>query len=261
VISVVAGIKGVLKAVSVGAKVAKRVDPTEKLRERLKDSAEEVNRELVQVSAAVCRALVAHAVGRTPSDSEVDDLMSAAIGDPSFPHRAYRLLGEAQKSASRRRRAFLASVAFGLPFVGFQDDRRDRVDMVVERLMPDDIELLRLIDEKNRTASPPLTDEAQHIFGRSRVVALIQSLEVRVATTDGFTTEIGFYDETLSDDRRRVDHTAFGSLVTLGCLEIGQSKVRQADWEIRPLVITPLGELLLSAIEELRPGFSIDLSE
>lgn len=142
--------------------------------------------EMDKVCYAAVRALFAHALGRDPSDDEVDAVFAEAAEHPNAPFRFHRLLGEARKSSSHHRRLFLASAFFGLEFSAMPDDERDRVDMVLERMVPADVGLLMRLDEMNRTATPPAEVDGPHIFQGTRVAALLNGIDVRVATTDDF---------------------------------------------------------------------------
>lgn len=247
--------KSLLTGARTAAALVRKVESSEALQARFDESAAEVHREVGQVSFAVCRALLAHALGRDPSDDEVNEVLSAAVNDPAFPNRAFRLLGEARKSASRRRRAFLASVLFGLPFSKLPDDERDRIDMAVERLMPADVELLRLIVEKNRTARPT-PEKEPFLFRGTRVAAMIRGIEVRIGSTDDYTGTQAFFSNAFYDDpRSSVDHATFAALTSFGLVDIGQSEMQQGGWKIHRLVVTPLGQLVVGAIEEVRAGF------
>jgi hypothetical protein len=213
-----------------------------------------------KVCYAAVRALFADALGRDPSDDEVDAVFAEAAEHPNAPFRFHRLLGEARKSSSHHRRLFLASAFFGLEFSAMPDDERDRVDMVLERMVPADVGLLMRLDEMNRTATPPDEVDGPHIFQGTRVAALLNGIDIRVATTDDFDdsesdSTYGFEPHVFVDERFHVDQVAFGSLVSLGCLEIAQSKGAQLPWELHRLMITEIGHLVIRAIAEVRPGF------
>lgn len=256
--TVVAGIKAVCDGAELMEKVAKglkRIDSSEALQSRFDESAAEVHREVGQVSHAVSRALVAHALGRHPSDEDVTAFMTAAVNDPAFPHRAFRLLGEMRKAASHRRRAFLASVLFGLPFKKLPDDDRDRIDMVVERAVPADIELLDLIAEKERRAKAPSEKDEGYMFQWTSVAVFIRSRDVRLVTTDD-SDGIDFKEEAFTDPRYCVDQGAFAALRSLGCIDIGERKANQGEWSIHSLIVTSIGRMVSDAVNELRPGFS-----
>jgi hypothetical protein len=167
-------------------------------------------------------------------------------------------MGELGRSASRRRRVFLASVLFGLPFTKIPDDERDRVDMAVERMMVEDVELLMRIDEKDRTARPT-PEREPYLFRGTKVAGMMRGIEVRIGTTDDCGDDGEFGDEFYADARFLVDHAAFGALLSFGLLDVGQSQQKQGDWEIHRVVITPLGRLVVRAIEEVRPGFDVSV--
>jgi hypothetical protein len=224
---------------------------------RFEETSAAATREMLKDGYAAVKALVAHALDREPSDPEVDAVMMDAAEHPNAPFRFHRLLGEARKSASRRRRRFLASVAFGLEFSALPDDLRDRVDLVVERLVPEDVDLLMTIDEKNRKARPAVEkDGIPFNVGGSRVAAVIQGISVRLGTTDDHEIDQGFIDAFYEGDRYLVSQAAFGALVAVGCIDVGQSQSSQGHWEIHRLLITELGSLVIRAIEEVRAGFA-----
>jgi hypothetical protein len=92
-----------MKAIDAGRKVLRALTEAERpawLAERLKASVDQVNQDMTQVTFAICRAFVAHALGRDPSADEVDAFIASATGDPAFPARAHRLLGELRKDGS-----------------------------------------------------------------------------------------------------------------------------------------------------------------
>jgi hypothetical protein len=126
--------------------------------------------------------------------------------------------------------------------------------MVVERIMPADLELLHRLADMDRTAR--LVDKEErgaHLFKETKLLAFVRAVEVRVASTDGLVD--GELDEEMyKSPRFSLDHLAFASLRALGCVDVGQSKASQEDWEIHTLLITPLGRLVIQAIEELRAG-------
>jgi len=224
------------------------------LQERLEAAEAQNNRDVGQVCLAICRALVADGLGREPNGPEVTAFFEAAIGDPTFPARAHLFIGQMKKAASARRRAFLASMLFGLSFRSLPDDERDRVDMAVERMMPADVDLLVLIAIKDEEATRDRPSETlRYHFGTSFVGALLKDIELRLVTSDDI--EDGrFTDEVTEADRFRADRGAFASLVSLGCLDLGESKVLLGEWRAHQLAITPLGRLVIRAIEEVRPG-------
>ena len=251
-------IAGGRRAAQIAGKVqalVRRIESSEELQGHFDKAVTEVNREVGQVSRAVCTALVAHALGCEPTADDVSTFLSSGVNDPAFPNRAFRLLGEARKAASHRRRAFLASMLWGLPFLKLPDDERDRVDMLVERMVLADVELLSLLVHMDRIASPSKETEP-YLFRGTRLAVLTRELEAIVATTDQYDygNNEGFR-KLLDTEPAGVNRAAFGTLLTLGCIETGEVKMSQGDWTIRSLVLTTLGRSVNHAIEELRPGF------
>jgi hypothetical protein len=213
-------------------------------------AAAQVNQETAQISHAVCRALTTHVLGGPPSSDQVDQFMAAAVRDPAFPARAYRLLGEAQKSSDRRRRVFLASVLFGLSFDVLPDDDRDRVDMAVERLVPPDVELLMLIAARQSAPSMKTGD-------RSDVFALINGRALRLTITD-FLHEGELQQHVLDDERFLADRAALDALVGGGCVHLGERFAQAGDWIIYKLTISEVGHMVIRAIEEVHPGLKAE---
>jgi hypothetical protein len=253
--TVVAEIKALLAGARAAVGIIKRVDSSEALQARFDEAVQEVQREVGQICFAVCRALVADAIGRDPFADEVEEILSAAVNDPAFPNRAYRLLGEARKSASHRRRRFLAAMLFGLPFSKIPDDERDRIDMAVERMLPADADLLRLIVDKDRSARPSPEADGPYFFKGTNVLAVIRGIEVRVGSTDDWGADDQFGDDVYTDARFCVDHGAFAALLSFGLIDVGGHLAAQGDWAIHRLTITLLGRVVMRAIEEVRPGF------
>jgi len=53
------------------------------------------------------------------------------------------------------------------------------------------------------------------------------------------------------------DQLSFGTLLSLGCVDVGQSNATtHGPWQVHRLMITQLGRLVIQAIEEVRPGFA-----
>lgn len=255
----------VLKAIGIGRKlvgVVREVERPAWLATRLRESGDQVNQDMIQMSFAVSRAFVAHALGHEPSSEEVDAFIAAAAGDAAFPARAHRLLGELKKASSARRRAFLAAALYGLQFSKLPDDERDRVDMAIERMMPGDVELLVRIDEGRKR--PPRSPIPALQVGPSNVFALISGSELRISVTDHWKGD-GLTEEVLRDETSRADLVALSALQSLGCVRLGErhstidfsasgGEFYSSSWIEYPLTITAVGELVIRAIEEMRPG-------
>jgi hypothetical protein len=251
-----------IRALVTGARtvvgVVKRVDSSTSLQARFDEAVQEVHREVGQVSYAFCKAIVAHALGHEPSDDEVGAFMTAAVNDQAFPHRAYRLLGEARRSADRRRRQFLAAMLFGLSFKVLPDDERDRVDMAVERMMPADAELLQLVAEKQKLPTKNIRGHFGSATGRCKVLALLREQEFRVATSNDHEEGGAFGDAVFAHDSYRADRVALSSLQALGCLDLDRGDASFGTWQIHVVTITSLGALVLRAIDEVRAGLSTE---
>ena len=247
----------VLKATRAGVALARAANSSKELQRRFDDAAEQVNRETSQVAYAVAKALVGHALGETPSSEALDRFLANAVDDPSFPARAHRLLGEARKSASNRRRKLLASVLFGLPFSKTPADDRDRVDMLVERLVPEDVDLLAEIDSLERATSPGAYGTEQPCYalthGQVRLVSadLLSADAIRQADVEAATS---------------LASPAFTTLQAVGCINLsaGFSEavvIEGASASAEAISITPLGRLLLGALAEVRAGLDAPVEQ
>ena len=244
-----------------GAEVIRSAESNPWAETRLSETIAAANLEMNKINGAAIRGLISNALKCAPSDDQVQAVYDEIAQHPNAPFRVHRLLGEALKSSARNRRQFLAAVFFGLEFSALPDDLRDRVDLVVERLVPEDVALLMEIDEKNRRARP--TDEKDGTpfdIGGSRVAAVMEGLTVRIGTSDDHQPGHGFPDAFFEDDRFLVSQAAFGALVAVGCIDAAQNNSSQGRWEIHRLLITELGRLVIGAIEEVRPGFAEDSS-
>jgi hypothetical protein len=250
--TLVAEVKALYEAVQKAQAIIKKVASSAELQAQFDEAVVEVNREMGQVSYAVAQALVAHALGRPPSSQEVQQFLSAAIGDPAFPARAYRLIGEARKTASDRRRAFLASMLLGLPFTKIADDERDRIDMTVERMTVEDAELLMAIFDNIRTPQ----DLGHRSFGPTGVLVLTPVDTDRPRPTVHIVTP----DPTGRADEVRVPFPrgVFESLKLLGCVETGAGISTEGGVARYHLLLTDLGGTVGRAIKEVRPGLSAE---
>jgi len=133
--SLLVAIQSLASKASLPKKIVESVEAVSpEMQATLNRSLHQSTMETMTICFLVCKALLAERLGIPPSSEEVNDFMSKAAGDPRFAHPAYRLFGEAQRSSDRRRRVFLASMLFGLPFSKMPDDDRDRVDMAIERM-------------------------------------------------------------------------------------------------------------------------------
>lgn len=109
------------------------------LREAVGQAQDRNTDDMLRVSFAVARGLVAAKLGAEPDDTRVAEFLRAAVEDPAFPARAARLFQEGAKTPSDVRRRLLASALFGIPS---STPERDRIDAAIEKLFPPDVRLL-----------------------------------------------------------------------------------------------------------------------
>jgi hypothetical protein len=217
------------------------------IQKRFDEATEQVYREMAEVTFAVCKAFVCHLDGvAEPSDERVGRFFEDAVNDPSFPFRMRRLFQEATKTASHKRRLFLASVLYGLPHVKVPEDARDRVDLLVERLMPEDVELLRQVDEL--IAKPSSQGVRGCYLARREGGRMLFSAAI-----------VDWSHARNPADGQAFDETALAAVQSFGCVSvspIGDRPIPVND-DSRMVVedrvlVTPLGRLLLDALEQVR---------
>jgi hypothetical protein len=78
-------------------------------------------------------------LGRQPRDSEVQDLLVEIANGSSFPARSLRLLSEVVRSPAEVRRRRLVAVLIAGPKITKSDADRDRLDLLAEQLLEEDI--------------------------------------------------------------------------------------------------------------------------
>src|SRR5258708_7197173 len=88
--------------------------------------------------------------------------MAGAVDDPTFPARAHLLLGAMRKSSSSERLRMLAGMLFGKPFLKTPAADLERVDLLAERLLAEDVPLGRAAAPA-QTAPPARSDELDEI--------------------------------------------------------------------------------------------------
>lgn len=234
-----------------GTAIVRTLDPAQQIKSQLDAAAVEADRELGQVSYAVVKALMASILGATPSEPAVDAFMMEVFNSPSGPARAFRLLGEARKTASDKRRRMLAAVFFGLPFTGIEADDRDRVDMLIERLVPDDIELLSTVARLEASELP------RH--GHPGCFVLTHGRQYLVGSS--FIEKERHQDDDLKT-AASLDGPAFTCLMSQGCLTLpslwsADVTFNGVSANAEYLEITSLGRLLLRSLEDIRAGIEI----
>jgi hypothetical protein len=195
------------------------------------------------------RALLAFHLKRDPTGSEIQTLMEEAGKSQGFPARAVRLLEEARRAPTEGRRRMLASVLYGLPFTDATEEERDRVDMLVERLTPQDVDLLNRISGLWKSLSPQ--DANPHCLAVDwsglRMIRYPLPGDARLT-------------------RQVVENTpvesgaAFATLQSAGCIEVpgGMSAddepiIEGAGVYSGLVQVTPLGKLLLKALRDVCP--------
>ena len=214
-----------------GAELVRAAESNPAALVRLDESSAEATREMLKDCYATVKALVAHAIDREPSDPEVDAVLADVTEHPNAPFRMHRLLGEARKTASRRRRRFLASVFFGLPFSKMPDDERDRVDMAVERMTVPDVEFLDMIEARRPPPNFQEREGMSYMFGGDGLGAVIVGTSLRIATPNEWKsgTNSGLEETFFEDPRFEGNGAALASLVSVGCLDVGDAVVNVGD--------------------------------
>jgi len=149
----------------------------------------------------------------------------------------------------------LASILFGMPFTNSSEDDRDRVDMLAERLIPEDIRILRRLTELQQTAADG------HSYSR-RVYQLKCDDTIRFVTDD----DIAGGRFHVSDLRalEGVSPPALKTLRSIGCLNIiGQHPVFYGSSEItiEELAVTSLGVLLMDSLRDVQAGLDVVVAE
>jgi hypothetical protein len=255
---------GAVKALVSMARLPKKIvesieAPSPEMQEKVERTLRQALVETMTVSTIVCRGLLAERMGVEPTSEQLRDFMSKMADDPRFAHRAYRLFGEAQKSSDRRRRVFLASVLYGLADSKMPEDDRDRVDMAVERMTVPDVQFLAVIEAKRANPDFQEREGMAYLFGTDGLGAVITGTSLRIATPNEWTTgsNSGLVEGFFEDPRFEGDRAALASLVSVGCLDIGDAVVTVGDrGKIYHLRMLPLANLVLQALHEVRPGFA-----
>jgi hypothetical protein len=213
-----------------------------------------LDREDLQVCLGLCRGFLAYATGQGPESDLVNAVFANALERPGFPQRARRYFGEMLKTSSRRRQAFLAAALFGLQFEPLPDDERDRIDMAVERMMPEDAALLyRIAEKQNEPPAKKTEGPLDSTSGKSKTMAIFQEDGVRlVATNDQAETATNL--DAFDQEHYGVDAAAIANLQTLGCIRLMRPEGSYVD-RYQLLTITNVGALVIRALDDVRGGF------
>lgn len=218
------------------------------LQDQFDENARQLNAEVGQVAHAVCKAIVALALGKTPTDEDVEAFMAGAANDPAFPARAYRLLGEARKTATYQRRVLLAAILYGC--ASLAEDDRDRVDMLVERLTVPDVRLLKAIHDFECAIPHNILAWRNGIYA-VRIDAELRVVPGHMVPGDGFDQEI----RSLPNLPR--DRVALVQLQALGLIELdsgnthGPVPVSMTISTVHGISTTPLAHVLLAALRDV----------
>lgn len=225
---------------------------SETMARQLNAAYEKTDQDMGRSAYNAARALLAAGLRRYPEDAEVLGLMAEAAESPGFAARAVRLLEAARRSPSEKRREMLAAVLCGLPFSSVSEDDRDRVDMLVKRLMPSDITLLDSIQkfeaEKNDFK----------VRWKNGVYAVRMGGELRVVPGSRVP------EDTFSEDLFAIpglprDRIGLVTLETLGLIELDSGNSRGPFPIAMPINMvngvstTPLAEMLLAALRAVSP--------
>lgn len=249
------------KGVAVASKVigALRAINTSPLDEQIRSAGKHEFDRMIVVAYATARALIARELGREPTDQEVDSFLDAAGQGPSFAPRVYRLFSEGMRSSSQRRRRFLCSVLFGLQFTKIPEDELDRVDLAVERMLPGDaIFLMRIADIHQTPANPDASFLGGVPYGEARptkceAIAIQSPTDLRIVTSNEYSPQMNL-ERTTTDARFAFSATELSSLESLGCVHRSESEASNGTYAFHILDVTPLGELVLRALKEVRAG-------
>ena len=247
----VSGIAAPIKAVQNLVALVEFADRSPAIERRLKESRDESIEATSVAAHAAAIGLAAALTNTVPTQQVVERLVEAAHSGPGAPFRVWRLLGETAKSASYERRVFLASFFYALPFTTAREAERNRIDMLVERLMPEDVSLLkRIADLVTRVPDP-------HHAGQ-----FISNYPIKANAHEG----VWITSSQHRSEGFLADPVALTSLVTHGCVSDsvgfwGETVgVGGADTNGTMLAVTPLGQLLARAFEDVRPVVEAALS-
>jgi hypothetical protein len=250
----------VLKAVETGLKVVKAArvidGPSKAQQEQWDRAIAQVEREVLQITHAAVRAILANALGVEPTSEQMNALLESGANDPAFPFRMHRLLGEAKKTAFREKRALLVAALYGLPCSSMSGADRERIDRLIETLLPPEIALLNTIDRME-------TDLAQVEKGKLGATWLAGLYAVR-DRKEAFRVVSGHQlrEEVFSADLFSIpdlpsDRIAFVQLQSLGLIELdagnrrGAVPLQSEIYDIHGVTTTQLGQLLLNALREI----------
>ena len=109
--------------------------------------------EALRVAQTVAIGVLSAMLGREPRDPEVQELLAEIANGTSFPARSLRLLSEVVRSPEEVRRKRLVAVLIAGPKITKSEADRDRLDLLAEQLLEEDIVALKSIVEGVRQAN------------------------------------------------------------------------------------------------------------
>lgn len=214
------------------------------LQDKFDDAAKRLNENMGQVAYAVCKGFVARALGHSPGEAEVEEYMAGAVDDPTFPARAHLLTGAMRKTSSNERLRMLAGMLFGKAFMKTPPADLERVDLLAERLLIDDVRLLSTINGLWQRL--PDAPESECIAMHASGLRLF-----RYPSQEPLTQEYLY-------DRPVISQTAFDALLSAGCISMPDGftldglSINGLAASHGAVDMTALGEMFLRALDDVR---------
>jgi len=112
-----------------------------------RDWLEKCRDEALGVAQATGIGVLSAMLGHRPTDLEVQALLTEIANERSFPARSLRALSEVVRSPAEVRRRRLVAVLIAGPKITASEADRDRLDLLAEQLMEEDIVALKAIVE------------------------------------------------------------------------------------------------------------------
>ena len=198
-------------------------------------------------SYIVISQLLRSKLGNDISEEEVFSLLKSWQDDPSFKHRIYRLFQEGIKTEDEDRRVMLSMVLYGLQDSDLGNSVRERIDMVIERLFPQDIigleVIYKVVGEKyEATLGTRLNLENIYHF--------IMPAGYPIANNNWVDTE---YEE-----NNRIETLTLTNLITTGCilhLKM-ETAAKSGIVQFGTIQITDLGKRIIRELSNLREKIS-----
>lgn len=103
--------------------------------------------EALLIAQTTAIGVLSGVLGHSPRDPEVQALLTEIANERSFPARCRRLLSEVVRSPAEVRRRRLVAVLIAGPKITASEADRDRLDLLAEQLLEEDIFALKAIVE------------------------------------------------------------------------------------------------------------------